>query len=130
MQDDVSKQVNAIELICKQCGKKFVYRTYQQKERINRKKGYPCLCYTCLRKHRKMVKQKQQNIENKKREIDKAEETEKFVEYLNRWKVVNYRDVVPANNKVLYIIGNGFDLMHGVNSSYRDFGSTLGKNGR
>jgi len=28
----------------------------------------------------------------------------------------------------LYVIGNGFDLMHGVRSSYYDFGSTLGKN--
>ena len=32
------------------------------------------------------------------------------------------------DDKVLYIIGNGFDLMHGVKSSYYDFNKTLGRN--
>ncbi len=32
------------------------------------------------------------------------------------------------SNTTLYIIGNGFDMMHGVPSSYYNFRDTIGKN--
>lgn len=126
--DCVSKQTNAIELICEQCGKKFIFRTYQQNNRIAGKLDYPHRCYTCFRIDRKHAELEQQNLANEKWEKEKAEEVKKYVEALKMWNVVNYQNVVPASSKVLYIIGNGFDLMHRVKSSYRDFSKTLGRN--
>lgn len=36
-------------------------------------------------------------------------------------------EIQPKDGHVLYIIGNGFDLMHGVKSSYYAFRDSLGK---
>lgn len=44
-----------------------------------------------------------------------------------KFDILPLEEVAPdSEDKVLYVIGNGFDLMHGVRSSDYDFGRTLG----
>jgi hypothetical protein len=50
-------------------------------------------------------------------------------EMLKGYNVLSLSDIkLSDEDKVLYVIGNGFDLMHGAKSSYYNFGNTLGKN--
>ena len=52
---------------------------------------------------------------------------ELFEERLLQVSTIPIEELRPQG-RTLYIIGNGFDLMHGVNSSYRAFRDFLGKN--
>lgn len=63
----------------------------------------------------------------------KAEDVKRYYSALKdlegQFDIIPLEHVVPdPKEKILYIIGNGFDLMHGVRSSYYDFGNTIGKN--
>lgn len=57
----------------------------------------------------------------------KAAEKELFDRELKEWNVIPVDEVSSENDHVLYMIGNGFDLMHGVRSSYYAFRDSLGK---
>lgn len=57
----------------------------------------------------------------------KAENKREFERQLKLWNVSDYSDISPDEGNTLYILGNGFDMMHGVNSSYYSFRDSLGK---
>ena len=46
---------------------------------------------------------------------------------LARFQTKRIPEITLCPETTLYVIGNGFDLMHGVPSSYRDFAAALGK---
>jgi hypothetical protein len=52
----------------------------------------------------------------------------KFEKNINNWRIISYKEIVPAPGRTLFIIGNGFDMMHGANSSYYSFRDSLSKN--
>lgn len=56
------------------------------------------------------------------------EKSVRIEEYLSP-DIVRFADELEADagDETLYVIGNGFDLMHGAKSSYYDFNKTLGK---
>lgn len=63
-------------------------------------------------------------------EKKKALEIQRYHDALNflqsKFDILPLEKVAPdTEDKVLYVIGNGFDLMHGVRSSYYYFGRTL-----
>lgn len=61
-------------------------------------------------------------------QIKKEKELAEFIS-TSPFKQIEMEEIslIDSNNK-LFIIGNGFDLMHGVKSSYYNFRDTLGKN--
>ncbi len=64
--------------------------------------------------------------EKKAREVQRYHDALKDLQ--SKFDILPLEKVTPDPvDKVLYVIGNGFDLMHGVRSSYYDFGRTLGK---
>lgn len=96
---------------CKECGIKF-FTEGEKNYYIKHNLKFPNRCKKCR--------------ELAKLEVNNCKE-EKNIEI--KFKVINKDDF---NNEItdnaLYIIGNGFDLMHGVKSSYYDFRNTIGKN--
>lgn len=111
----------AMEYICALCGKRFIQRASCQNNGT-------ILCPQC----RNEIKiKKQQDSERRKKQLleqQKQKEAQIFQEKLKNWPLVSLDKIKPEENKVLYIIGNGFDLMHGVQSSYYSFRDSLGKN--
>ena len=109
------------ELVCKQCGETFIHR-------IDGKIPKYCpLCYKKIKKERyKRISEEKEKREceewEKKRKINKK----KFEDTLSQLDVCSI-DNIDLSGKTLYIIGNGFDLMHGVKSSYRAFEDSMGK---
>lgn len=101
--------------ICKTCGKQFLSETDNSYCRICNKKWYE--------KQRKIREQ----AENLKWQEQKEQERKLFEAKVQTYKPILMESVNPSAH-TLYIIGNGFDLMHRVPSSYYNFRDSLGKN--
>ena len=116
----------AEELICSQCGDRYILR--HNDEIPSSPKSYPSMCYTCRRIERERREKEKEERENQLWHQRKAEEYEEYLRQLPRWNVVPIDSIQPQADQVLYIIGNGFGLMHRVPSSYYSFRDSLGKN--
>ncbi len=124
-------------MICVDCGNDFILVRKEQEFFL--RKGYvlPKRCPAC-RKTRRMEKEtKNKETEENRRAIEsrlKWENEEKELETLLSklsFAQIEFSNVkVSDSEKSLVIIGNGFDIMHGVQSSYYDFQKTIGKNNR
>lgn len=132
------KIYQSISSICKDCGKDFVITPEEQ--RYFKAMGFelPKRCNDC-RKARKDAKkaaaakenERLKAIEKEKRE-KKWEEDEKELKEILKvlpFHQIQINDITLVNpSRTLVVIGNGFDIMHGVKSSYLDFQKTIGKN--
>lgn len=103
--------------ICKSCGRKFLSET---------KYSY---CRICNKKWHEEQAKLQEQAENLKWQELKKQEKEVFEYEVQAYKPILMENITPSA-QTLYIIGNGFDLMHRVPSSYYNFRDSLGKNNR
>ncbi|MEG2679070.1 MAG: AbiH family protein [Oscillospiraceae bacterium] len=126
-QENKAPVLTARELLCDACGKTFIFSGSEQTQFAQRGWALPKRCPVCRKEKRDLQMREKQQIERLKWQRDKVVEKEQFNVQLENWKVVAKEDIHPGNNQVLYIIGNGFDLMHGVHSSYYAFRDFLGK---
>ncbi len=99
---------------CKTCGKQFL-TDY----------GYP-YCRICSRKWREEQDKIREQAENLKWKEYQRQEKEKFESEMPAYSPIPVESIRSSEN-TLYIIGNGFDLMHRVPSSYYSFRDSLGK---
>ena len=100
--------------ICKTCGKQFLSEANYS------------YCRICSKKwHEEQAKIKEQ-AENLKWQEQRKQERELFKSEVQAYKPILMKNVTPSAH-TLYIIGNGFDLMHRVPSSYYNFRDSLGK---
>lgn len=101
--------------ICKSCGRKFLSET---------KYSY---CRICNKKWHEEQAKLQEQAENLKWQELKKQEKAVFEYEVQAYKPILMENITPSA-QTLYIIGNGFDLMHRVPSSYYNFRDSLGKN--
>lgn len=84
-------------------------------------------CKFCFKEHKQQKTNERQKIEDakwhKQKEIEKAQ----FENAIKSWNVVELDSILSAVDNPMYIIGNGFDLLHGAKSSYYNFRDSLGK---
>ena len=122
---------NSIVKICKNCNIKFIYRVQEQEVDETRKRKATTLCFTCRKMQYDKWKREKEEKENNRNKIKKEKEWErakqKFEEELKEWNVLPIESISVDEEKTLYILGNGFDLMHGVQSSYYAFRDSMGK---
>ena len=125
------KTYEPIQSACKDCGEDFVISVEEQKYFASIGLVLPKRCKDC-RKRRKEIKkvitEKQKaGAQQKRWEKDEMEINEILKEF--PFPQITLNEIVLENpSRSLVIIGNGFDLMHGVKSSYRDFQKTIRKN--
>ena len=99
---------------CKTCGKQFIQKLNNQTE-----------CLIC-RKNKVTAKRKERvEAEAAVWAEQKKRNQEKFEQEIIKRSTIRLEDIHPLH--ALYIIGNGFDLMHRVQSSYYNFRDSLGK---
>lgn len=102
-------------LTCADCGIPF----FSEGERVyyeTRQLQLPKRCKVCRGKRKRAIADKQ-----KQDAIQRAIETTPF-------HLIDKTEIRIADaDKCLYVIGNGFDIIHQVPSSYYDFRDTLGK---
>lgn len=131
----VKKKKEPITLICKDCGNEFTITPAEQERFQALQFELPKRCIDCRRKRKKEKEEKVAAIQAKIDAENAArkwkEDERKISELLTN---LPYRQSemlnipLPQPSKTLFIIGNGFDIMHGVRSSYWNFQETLGKN--
>ena len=121
-----------IILSCEQCGRKFTYRPSEQICYEKRGWNPPKRCLDCRIAIKKRKEQEIKEIQKKQYQQERAEkreiELQQFEESLQSWSVIAYDDIQLDSAETLYVLGNGFDLMHGVKSSYYSFRDSMGKN--
>ena len=62
---------------------------------------------------------------------EEFQSSQNFEENLKEWNLLSLEEMGESVKEgSLYVIGNGFDMLHGVRSSYYDFSRTLGKSKR
>lgn len=115
-------------LICKNCGRKFIYSQNEYMNIINNDWKLPIYCVECKKVFKKQKNQELEQRKSQKRKQEKEIENIIFRERLTEWNVIAKEDIAVDNDNVLYILGNGFDLIHCVKSSYYSFRDWLGKN--
>ena len=108
------------QLTCIDCGAPFLFTAAEQL--YYAAKGYqaPRRCRACRRRRRK--ERKATGIAARRQAAEDA-----FARRLAPYTVLPIPEIHVDAARTLYVIGNGFDLMHGVHSSYRDFSRKLGK---
>lgn len=100
--------------ICKTCGKQFLSEANYS------------YCRICSKKWREEQAKIKEQAEKLKWQEQRKQERELFKSEVQAYKPILMKNVTPSAH-TLYIIGNGFDLMHRVPSSYYNFRDGLGK---
>lgn len=114
---------NTRELVCDNCGEKFIHRCKNKNS-----PSYCSYCYGAMRSAREQqIEAEKQRIEDEKWRRQSIIDKKRFEEQLLQTSTIPIEELRPQG-RTLYVIGNGFDLMHGVKSSYRAFRDFLGKN--
>ncbi len=111
----INERLTMKKRICKTCGKEFLSEA---------KFSY---CRTCSKKWREEQKKLKKQAENLK-----WKEYQRLQKEIFESEVLAYCPIpmesIHLHANTLYVIGNGFDLMHRVPSSYYNFRDSLGKN--
>lgn len=102
--------------VCKTCKKPFLQ---------DDGKAYS-YCRICYANWKKDQEKKREEAENLKWQEQKRRNQELFEREIQRRNPVEM-DSIVSSDRTLYIIGNGFDLMHRVPSSYYSFQDSIGK---
>ncbi|MBQ2942331.1 MAG: zinc-ribbon domain containing protein [Clostridia bacterium] len=115
---------------CLECGEDFSITADEQLFYEYNGLCLPKRCKNC-RKKRKDARKEQEKLLQEKISAEKKEREEKELALLLKSSAVKQVDFGKLENNnpsvSLFVIGNGFDIMHGVPSSYWDFQKTLGK---
>ncbi len=118
------------ENVCIDCGRKFIIRRFDYANYAQQGWNVPKRCAGCRHIARQQREAEKKAVEDAEWQKAKALKQEEFEKKLEEWNVVRYNAITPAGRKTLCIIGNGFDMMHGVKSSYYSFRDSLGRNSR
>ncbi len=117
----------AQELTCICCRERFIFGRAKLEHFGRMGWSIPKRCSSCRKEAQVRREKATEQIESEAWQRKKAEAQKEFGILLKSWPVVTIDEIQPENDHVLYIIGNGFDLMHGVKSSYYAFRDSLGK---
>ena len=118
-----AKNKKAQVLKCSKCSQLFIFRP-------NHSFIVSDLCAECRKTLRQEELAVQKAKENERVWEARKKDHELFLRQLkelNGFNLMDVESVKPLDGKTLYILGNGFDLMHGVKSSYYSFRDSLGK---
>lgn len=108
---------------CVNCGQEFVITKDEELFYKNKMWPMPKRCKKC----RKIKKKKHAEEEKKRSELRSAQQLREVMAISNFTIIKNKGEIFLEPMKTLYVIGNGFDIMHGVASGYYNFRDSLGK---
>ena len=128
VQKYTASEAVTLELCCQQCGGKFLARHHPSEFDAGRDWIPPKFCPECRKDKREREERAKEKREAVKWQKVAAKERAEFYNRLKSWNVIEMDAIRPADNNILCILGNGFDLMHNVQSSYYAFRDSIGKN--
>lgn len=117
-----------LALCCQQCGEKFLARHHPSEFDVGQNWTSPNFCPKCRKDRREREERAKEEQKAVKWQEIAAKEKLEFHNRLKDWQVAEMDAIRPADDSILCILGNGFDLMHNVRSSYYAFRDSMGKN--
>lgn len=121
--DGMTTKRTPIQRTCKSCGISFTISSGEQYFYESHQLDLPKRCKRCRENKKTQIAQ------DKPWKQDEIELSQLLLK--SQYCQVGLSDLTLDNSdKSLIITGNGFDIMHGVKSSYWDFQNTLGKDSR
>lgn len=116
---------------CVECGRDFLLTAGEQAFYAGKGFELPKRCKECRAKRKQVREHELALIQEEKRKQENAQSEEELKQLLNNclFKQVPFeclKNEKPSQS--LFVVGNGFDIMHGAASSYWEFQKTLGKN--
>ena len=117
-----------LELCCRQCGERFLVRHPPSDFDAGQSWTPPEFCSQCHKNRQMLREAAKEQQEAAKWQEAAAKEKSEFHNRLKDWKTVETSGIRLADDNALCILGNGFDLMHNVRSSYYAFRDSIGKN--
>ena len=128
IQKYAASEAITLELCCRQCGRKFLARHHPSEFDTGRDWTPPKFCPECRKDRREREERAKEKREAVKWREAAAKESAEFHSRLKSWQVAEMDAVRPGDDNILCILGNGFDLMHNVRSSYYAFRDSIGRN--
>lgn len=113
---------NVLEIKCRDCGETIIF----SKQALT---GHPVpsLCLSCRQRRRALRKEREAAFQQKQRETQSKADAKEFEKEIKKYSVVDLNNITAIDDSTLLVLGNGFDLMHGVKSSYYSFRDSMGK---
>ena len=113
---------NVLEIKCRDCGETIIFS-----KQAFPGHPVPSLCLSCRRKRRDLREAKEAAFQHKQKEAQKKADAQAFENEIKKYAVVDVDNIDTTDDATLIVLGNGFDLMHGVKSSYYSFRDSMGK---
>lgn len=118
-----------ITLRCVDCGSDFTFKAGEQSYYEQRGYPQPKRCKPCRKAKKARYEMQEREEADKLWQEQEAEQIEELLPKLPYHKIARSDWKAAARpSDILYIIGNGFDIMHGVPSRYSDFRDSMGRN--
>lgn len=108
---------------CINCGQEFAITKEEELFYANKMWPMPKRCKECrdIRRKKLTEEEKERGERRRVQQLNEVMATSPFT------IIKNKDEIILEPMKTLYIIGNGFDIMHGVPSGYYNFRDSLGK---
>ncbi len=112
-----------VKIVCVECGSEFVFTAGEQIYFEQNNLCFPKHCKAC----RKIKRDRRTQIANEKWQAQEKIKIKTVLEQSNYNNFTKSELTFLNPRETLYIIGNGFDIMHGVPSRYNDFRDSMSK---
>lgn len=101
---------------CKSCRDEFIFREAERLPYDDNKNYLPWYCPSCVIEHRAKKSEEAKAADTLEKQKRKEKALAVFESALAAYHVVSLKDIHTNPDNTLIVIGNGFDLMHGVKS--------------
>lgn len=116
---------NILKIKCRDCKEIYIFSKQDAY-----KESKPYLCPFCWKKRKNAEEAKKQKRLDVLHRKESEEEKILFENRIKTYTVVDADDICSEAESTLLVLGNGFDIMHGVKSSYYNFRDSMGKHNR
>ncbi len=120
--------INDLKINCLSCQSEFIFTIREQEFYAERGFAQPKRCPACRKQRRLEIDIQNKQAADREWQSHEERKIKKLLKELP-YNRLSLPDVTVDNpSKTLYVIGNGFDIAHGVPSRYINFRDSMGKN--
>ena len=103
---------NVLEIKCRACGETIIFS-----KQAFPGHQVPSFCLSCRQRRRALRKEREAVFQKKQRETQTKKNAKEFENEIKKYSVVDVNNITAIDDSTLLVLGNGFDLMHGVNQA-------------
>ena len=117
-----------IKIICLSCQTEFMFTVGEQEFYAERGFAHPKRCPACCKQMKLAIDTQKKQAADREWQLQEDRKIKELLKALPYNRLSLPEVIVDNSSKTLYVIGNGFDIAHGVPSRYLNFRDSMGKN--